>query len=326
MSRNTLKRPVCSRALLALVSVCCLSASLLAGCQGDARQAGSLNFMTRFPAPAFSVQAIPANSSGIVVAVYTDATAQSPEHQFLLTPAEPSRQLGLLEPGPRRVVALAFDARHQLLAGGSAQATVVAGQTSQVSLELSSEFRPDSRELAQLSALMPPVSAPAAGSTQSGSASLPTGSTTNVSTPTPVTSATVTPAQNSGNASSATLNQPVTGTINTIDTAAQAVASALPVLTPVAGAVTGTVNVVASAVPNLVNNTVNALIPSAVPSLVASIVPSAIPSVIPSVVASIIPSPLASLIPVIPGVTATASPTPAPTATPRPICVLGICL
>ncbi len=100
-------------------------------------------------------------STAISVAIYRP-DQKNPEHSFVLTPAEPSRQLGLLEPGARPVVALAFDKNNHLLAGGTAQATVLAGQTSQnsqVSLERTAEYKPETAQLQQLTSLLPATQA-----------------------------------------------------------------------------------------------------------------------------------------------------------------------
>lgn len=141
----------------------------LSACHLPSWQTGQLRVATRFASrevqsQSLRIQAIPAESSAITVAVFKLGTQGQPEQSVLLTPAHASHELGQLEPGPRRVLALAFDNNGRLLAGSSGQAQVIAGQTSQLSLELSTSFSPDAQELANLKALLPKPADPLSGS------------------------------------------------------------------------------------------------------------------------------------------------------------------
>lgn len=134
-----------------------LALAVLTGCQFPTAQnaKGSLKFTVVFPeqkAENMRIQAIPANTQVIAVAVFRQQNQL--EAGLVLTPAQPKRRLGLLPTGQLRIVALAFDAAGQALAGDSGSALITAGQTSQAELDLQPQFEISAQEQSLLRALL----------------------------------------------------------------------------------------------------------------------------------------------------------------------------
>lgn len=136
----------------------CLGLSLLlSACQAPqvTQAAGELSFAAAFPAEAgFRTQSLPASTRAIAIAVFSAEGPGGLEAGLVLTPALPSRRVGLLMPGPRRIVALAFDGEARPLNGARAEARIEAGKTSRAELDLQAGFAPSPEELALLRALL----------------------------------------------------------------------------------------------------------------------------------------------------------------------------
>lgn len=132
------------------------AALLLAGCQPGfwgMPESGALSFAAVFPTPGFGIQMIPEQTRAIAVAVFSE-TGGGLEAGLVLTPLLPSRNIGLLQPGKRKLLAVAFDANGQALAADQADAEILAGQTHRAELELTSGEKVSDEDLALLRALL----------------------------------------------------------------------------------------------------------------------------------------------------------------------------
>lgn len=115
---------------------------------------GSISFAAAFPEPSLRIQTIPNATRAIAVAMFSESDALELEAGLVLTPTQPSRRLGLLPVGKRRLLAVAFDAQAQPLAGGESSAMIEAGKTATAELDLQPEFKLSDADLALLRALL----------------------------------------------------------------------------------------------------------------------------------------------------------------------------
>lgn len=137
---------------LALLSLMVLSSACTL--TPNTQMVGQLSLAASFKLAAdFRTLVIPDATRAVAVAVFSE-TDGALEAGLVLTPEMPTRRIGLLMPGRRKVLAVAFDANAQALAGDDADATIVAGQTERAELDLQADFRPSQADLVLLRALL----------------------------------------------------------------------------------------------------------------------------------------------------------------------------
>lgn len=140
--------------LLSLTAAVMMAAACQPAINTARAPGGSISFAAAFPEPSLRIQTIPDATRAIAVAMFSESDALELEAGLVLTPTQPSRRLGLLPVGKRRLLAVAFDAQAQPLAGGESTALIEAGKTATAELDLQPDFKLSDADLALLRALL----------------------------------------------------------------------------------------------------------------------------------------------------------------------------